>query len=95
MASQGMMLPLSGGMRLIPVGEARHQFETVVTNNALGATFQYRGYIEGRGTSCTTTILQTNDPTAAGGPIPTDVRFDGSTLAMKSTYGDAAIWRKQ
>jgi hypothetical protein len=93
-ARQGMTLPLSGGMRLIPVGEARYEFESVVTNNALGATFQYRGYIDGRGSSWTTTILQTNDPTAVGGPIPTELRFDGSTLAMQSAYGDRALWRK-
>jgi hypothetical protein len=92
---QGMALALSGDMRLVPVGEARYQFETVVTNNALGATFQYRGYVDGGGSSWTTTILQTNDPTAVAGPIPTDVRFDGSNLAMHSAYGDRALWRKQ
>jgi hypothetical protein len=94
-ARQGMMLPLNGAMRLIRVGEARYQFETVVTNNALGATFQYRGYVDGRGSSWTTAILQTNDPTALAGPIPTEVRFDGSSLAMQSAYGDRALWRKE
>jgi hypothetical protein len=94
-ARQGMTLALIGDMRLVPVGEARYQFETVVTNAALGATFQYRGSIDGRGASWTTTIVQTNDPTAVAGPIPTEVRFDGSTLAMQSAYGDRAVWRKQ
>jgi hypothetical protein len=52
--------------------------------------------LTGRGATWTVTTVQTNDPTAlVATPIPTYVRFDGSTLAMENDYGQAAVWRKQ
>lgn len=91
---QGQAVPLSGALRLIPISDGRFQFESQVTNHALGATFQYRGFFEGQGDTWTTTTVQTNDPTVASGPVPTQVRFDGSTLMMQSSYGQFAVWRK-
>jgi hypothetical protein len=92
-ALQGMTLPLSGAMRMVPIGDGRFQFETFVTTSD-GATYQYRGVFEGQGANWTTTTLETNDPTAVAGPIPTQVRFDGSTLAMQNSYGQSAVWQK-
>ena len=92
---QGQPVPLSGGMRLVPVSDGRFQFETLVTNHVMGATFQYRGFVEGQGTNWTTTTVQTNDPTVVQGPVPTQVRFDGSTLMTQNAYGQAAVWQKQ
>jgi TIR domain-containing protein len=93
-ALRGVAVPLSGGMRLVPIGNGRFQFDTYVTNPAAGS-FQYRGVLEGQGTNWTTTTLQTNDPTAIAGPIPTQVSFDGSTLVMQNSYGQSAVWQKQ
>ncbi len=92
---QGQPVPLSGGMRLVPVSDGRFQFETVVTNHVMGATFQYRGFVEGQGANWTTTTVQTNDPTVVQGPVPTQVRFDGSTLMTQNAYGQAAVWQRQ
>jgi hypothetical protein len=92
---QGLTLPVSGGMQLIPVSDGRFQFSAVMTNRANGVTYQYQGFFDGQGSRWTTTTVQTNDPTAVPGPIPTQVNFDGSRLAMRNSYGQAAVWRKQ
>ncbi|HVT60744.1 MAG TPA: toll/interleukin-1 receptor domain-containing protein [Thermoanaerobaculia bacterium] len=94
-AMQGMVIPLSGGMRLVPIGDGRFQFETSVTHQLSGAVFQYRGFFEGQGSHWTTTTMQTNDPSAVTGPIPTQVRFDGSTLMTQNSYGQLAVWQKR
>lgn len=93
-AQQGVMIPLSGRMRLQQIDEGRFQFATFVTNPALGATFQYHGFFEGQRTNWTTTTLQTNDPTAVPGAIPTQVRFDGFALELQNSYGQYAVWQK-
>jgi len=94
-ALQGVAYPLNGVMRLMPVGAGRFQFESSFTNRLSGALFQYRGYLEGQGSSWTTTTVQTNDPSAVLVPIPTQVNFDGSRLMMQNTYGQAAVWQKR
>jgi hypothetical protein len=92
---QGQPVPLSGAMRLVPVSEGRYQFATLITNHVINSTFQYRGFFEGQGANWTTTTLQTNDPTVVPGPVPTQVRFDGSTLMVQNTYGQFAVWQRQ
>lgn len=91
---QGMTIPLSGGMGLGPIGDGRFQFDISVTNPA-GVMYWYRGVLEGQGGNWTTTTHETNDPTALGPiPIPTQVRFDGSTLVTQNSYGQSAVWQK-
>lgn len=90
---QGTAIPLSGAMRLVPIGEGRFQFETFVTT-ADGSMYQYHGVFEGQGANWTTTTQQTNDPTAVAGPIPSQVSFDGSTLIVHNSYGQSAVWQK-
>lgn len=92
---QGEQLPVSGTMRLIPISDGRFQFESVVVNHAINATLQYRGFFEGQGANWTTTIVQTNDPSAAQGPVPSQIRFDGSTLMAQNAYGQSVVWQKQ
>jgi hypothetical protein len=60
-----------------------------------GLRLEYHGFLQGRGQSWTTTTLQTNDPSAVAGPIPNHVSFDGVTLSMLNSDGQAAVWRKQ
>lgn len=92
-ALQGMTLPLRGGMRLVPIGDGRFQFDISVTDPA-GVMYWYRGALEGQGVNWMTTTQGTNDPTAVAGPIPTQVRFDGSTLVTQNSYGQLAVWQK-
>jgi hypothetical protein len=92
---QGVPIPLSGGMRLTPIGDGRFQFDMQVTNHLTGYTLEYHGIFEGQGASWTTTTLQTNDSTAVAGPIPTQVQFDGATLMTGNSYGQLAVWQKQ
>jgi hypothetical protein len=92
---QGTVLPLSGGMRLTPIGDGRFQFDMRVTNHALGRTFQYHGLLENQGAYWTTTTLQTDDETTAQGPIQVQVSFDGATLKTENSFGQRAVWQKQ
>jgi hypothetical protein len=93
---QGQPVPLRGAMRLIPLSEGRFQFATTMTNHAIGVTSQYHGLFEGQGANWTTTTLQTNDPgVAVSVPVPTQVRFDGSTLMVQNPYGQFAVWQRQ
>lgn len=94
---QGAPVPLVGEMRLVPISEGRFRFEVYMTNSPLDAlkVFQYTGLLEAQGTYWTTTTEQTNDPTAVAGPIPTQVRFDGSTLVTENSYGQSAVWQKR
>jgi hypothetical protein len=92
----GQPVPMSGAMRLIPLDDGRFQFATMLTNHAIQVTSQYRGVIAGQGANWTTTVVQTNDPgVAVSVPVPTQVRFDGSTLMMQNVYGQTAVWQRQ
>jgi hypothetical protein len=91
-ALQGVAIPLSGSMRLVPVSDGHFRFEMSVTHASLGV-FRYSGRFEGQGANWTMTTVETNDPTAVKAPIPTQVRFDGSTLGIQSLYA-SAVWRK-
>jgi hypothetical protein len=94
-AQQGREDRRSGALRLVPVGDGRFQFELSITNPHLRATFYYRGFFVGQGSSWTMTTAQTNDPWfVVGRTIPTQVRFDGSTLLMQNTDGQAFVWQK-
>jgi TIR domain len=92
---QGMPVPSSGGMHLEAVGEARFQFAVEMTNLATGLIYRYQGLLEGQGAGWAMTIQQTNDPTAVvGGPIATQINFDGTTLMLQNSYGQFLVWQK-
>jgi hypothetical protein len=90
-----MAVPMSGAMRLTPLGDGRFQFQTVLTNHSINVTSQYGGFLEEQGANWTTTVVQTNDPSVVPGPVPTQVQLDGSTLRVQNTYGQSAVWQKQ
>jgi len=92
---QGMAIPLDGVMRLTPANDGRFDFEMHVTNRLSGARFLYRGFSVGQGFNWTTTTLQTNDPQAVTGPIPTQMSFDGSRLTAQNSYGQRWVWQKR
>jgi len=92
---QGVPIPSSGGMHLEAVSEGRFQFAVELTNLTTGLMFRYQGLLEGQGAGWAMTIHQTNDPTAfVGGPIATQVNFDGATLAMQNSFGQLVVWQK-
>jgi hypothetical protein len=96
-SERGSVLPLTGAMRLTAMHSGRYQFDTFVKNPQMpGRSLQYHGVLLGGGATWTVTTIRTNDPnTLVATPIVTDVKFDGSTLAMANDYGQAAVWRKR
>jgi hypothetical protein len=92
---QGAALPVRGVMRLAQVQPGVYQFNTQVTDQMSGGTFFYVGVLQGEGLTWATTTTNTNDPTAVGTPIVTEISFDGSRLTTRNAFGQAAIWRKQ
>jgi TIR domain-containing protein len=92
---QGVPVPSSGGMHLEAVGQGRFQFAVELTNLATGLIFRYQGLLEGQGAGWAMTIQQTNDPTAlVGGPIATQINFDGTTLMLQNSFGQFLVWQK-
>lgn len=92
---QGVPVPSSGGMRLEAAGGGRFQFAVELTNLTTGGIFQYQGLLEGQGAGWAMTIQQTNDPTAfVGGPIATQISFDGTTLMLQNSFGQFLVWQK-
>lgn len=91
---QGMVVPMTGTLRLMPIDGGHFQFEIVLSNQAGSAW--YRGLFQGQGADWAMTTLQTNDSTAVvGRPIPTQVEFDGSMLLMQNAYGQSAAWQRR
>lgn len=92
---QGVPVPSSGGMHLKAISEGRFQLVVELTNLTTGLMFRYQGLLEGQGSGWAMTIQQTNDPNAfVGGPIATQVSFDGTTLAMQNSFGQFVVWQK-
>lgn len=92
---RGVAIPFHGVMRLTPVNGGRFDFEMHVANPLSGARFLYRGFSVGQGFNWTTTTVETNDPQAAAGPIPTQMSFDGSRLRAQNSYGQEWVWQKR
>ena len=92
---QGVPVQTSGGMHLEAVGEGRFRFTVELTHLTTGLNLRYQGPLERQGAGWAMTIQQTNDPNAfVGGPIATQIHFDGTTLTLQNSFGQFLVWQK-
>lgn len=91
----GAPFALAASMQLIPIRDGVFQFHTYAVDQTNGARLEYHGLFQWAGSFWTVTTTQTNDPAMGAGPVPNQVQFDGTTLAVQNGYGQAFVWRKQ
>jgi hypothetical protein len=94
-SQQGVRLPVVGRLTLSDAGQGRLQFYTQASNQATGAAFWYRGYLQQQNGMWTTTTTESSDRQAGTATTPTGVEFDGTTLVTTNAFGEVTVWQKQ